>query len=254
MRYILSIFLLFTSFTDPVTRIAKVNELKRNAKEAMEEQNYVQAVLHYIDLVDSMQVDDDNLKMNMASAAYNLSYGTQDSGLKAETNEQDNIQLDTSDVFNADAELKFAVIAENKYLELVNSEDKTIISSAYNQRGIIAFIQSEEEKEESSSKDQLFGTALDHLKNALRNNPMNEAARYNYELLKKIKRERDQQKNEDDLKPSEYAKMMKLLADEQRQKGNFKDALQTMMESLENDNTTKAYEEYITKLKVVASI
>ncbi len=253
MRYILSVFLFFTAFTDPVTRIAKVNDLKRDAKEAMEEQQYVQAVLHYVELVDSLLVDDDNLKMNMANAAYNLSYGTQDQQLQSEAGDPGDISVDTSDVFNTNAELKFAVIAESKYLELVGSANKAIASNAYNQRGIIAYIQSEQEKQ-GSSKDQFFTGALDHFKNALRNNPMNESARYNYELLKKIKRERDQQENEDDLKPSEYAKMMKKMADELRQKGKFKEAMQTMMEALENDETTKAYQQYMAKLQTVAAI
>ncbi len=253
MRYILSLFLFFTAFTDPVTRIAKVNELKRDAKEAIEEQNYVQAVLHYVELVDSMLIEDDNLKMNMANAAYNLSYGMEGQPFQTEAGQPGDISVDTSDVFNANAELKFAVIAETKYLELVGSADKTIASSAYNQRGIISFVQSEKEKE-GSTKDQLFMGALDHFKNALRNNPMNEPARYNYELLKKIKRERDQQENEDDLKPSDYAKMMKKLADELRQEGKFKEAMQTMMEALENDETTKAYQQYMTKLQTVAAI
>lgn len=253
MKYILSLFLFFTAFTDPVTRIAKVNELKRDAKEAIEEQNYVQAVLHYVELVDSMLVDDDNLKMNMANAAYNLSYGMEGQQFQTEAGAPGDVSVDTSDVFNANAELKFAVMAETKYLELVGSADKTIASGAYNQRGIISYIQSEKEKE-GSSKDQLFMGSLDHFKNALRNNPMNESARYNYELLKKIKRERDQQENEEDLKPSEYAKMMKKLADELRQEGKFKEAMQTMMEALENDETTKAYQQYMTKLQTVAAI
>ena len=37
MRYVLTILLLFASLTDPVTRIAKVNGLKKDAKEAMEQ-------------------------------------------------------------------------------------------------------------------------------------------------------------------------------------------------------------------------
>lgn len=253
MRYILSLFLLVTAFTDPVTRIAKVNDLKRSARDAMEEKQYVQAVLDYVQLVDSMLVEDDNLKMNMANAAYNLSYGTEAGQFQTQAGDPGDISVDTSDVLNMDASLKFAVIAENKYLELVNSNDKTIASNAYNQRGIIAFIQSEKEKQ-GSSKDQLFAGALDHFKNALRNNPQNDPARYNYELLKKIKRERDQQENEEDVKPSEYAKMMKKLADEQRQKGQFKEAMQTMMEALENDETTKAYQQYMSKLQIVAAI
>ena len=219
----------------------------------MDAQNYVEAVLTYIELVDSLAVNDDNLKMNMANAAYNLSYGLEDLQFLDEAGEPDPnnpIALDTAGAGRT--ELKFAVIAENKYLELVNSNNKSIASSAYNQRGIIAYIQSEKEK--GSNKEGLFGQSLEHFKNALRNNPQNDAARYNYELLKKIKREQEQQENEDDVKPSEYAKMMKARADDQRRNGNFKGAMDTMNEALQKDETTKAYQQYIAKLQKVAAI
>ena len=253
MRYLLTVLLFFASVTDPVTRIAKVNGLKSDAKDAMEAQNYVEAVLHYIELVDSLAVNDDNLKMNMANAAYNLSYGLEDLQFLDEAGEPDPnnpIAVDTSGV--GSSELKFAVIAENKYLELVGSPNKSIASSAYNQRGIIAYIQSEKEK--GSNKEGLFSQSLDHFKNALRNNPQNDAARYNYELLKKIKREEEQQENEDDIKPSDYAKMMKARADKQRRAGDFKGAMQTMSEALQKDETTKAYQQFIAKLQKVAAI
>lgn len=254
MRYILTIFLLFASFTDPVTRIAKVNGLKKDAKEAIEAENYVAAVLHYIELVDSLEVDDDVLKFNMANAAYNLSYGLENLQFLDEAGEPDpnNPIVDVDTTGTGSSELKFAVIAENKYLELINSPDKAIASSSFNQRGIIAYIQSEKEK--GSNKEGLFGQSLEHFKNSLRNNPANDAARYNYELLKKIKREQDQQDQEEDVKPSEYAKKMKAKADEQRRAGNFIGAMETMSESMQKDETTKAYQQFITKLQKVAAI
>lgn len=253
MRYILSIFLLFVSLTDPITRISKVNNLKKDAKEAMEQKEYVKAVLHYIDLVDSMQIEDDNLKMNMASAAFHLSYGKVSSELKSTTDQEAPVQLDTAGTSDTSLDLKFAVIAENKYLELVDSQNKAIASNAYNQRGIITYFQSQKEEPKSTSRDDMFEASLEHFKNAMRKNPLNASARYNYELLKKLKILEEQQ-DDDDQKPSEYAKMMKKLSDEQRKQGRFKEAFNTMVEAMENDKTTAAYQEYITKLKVIASI
>lgn len=197
MKTLFALLLLFAITTDPVTRIAKVNRLKKEAKKAMEVQNYSKALLHYTKLIDSLAVDDDNLKMNLANAAYNLSYGLEDRQFlneagKPATNTP--LAADTTAGGTKSTELKFAAIAENKYLELVNSADKTIASSAYNQRGIIAYIQSEKEK--GGNKEGLFGQSLAHFKNALRKNSANEAARYNYELLKKMKREQEKQKNQ----------------------------------------------------------
>ena len=199
MKTLFTLLLLFAITTDPVTRIAKVNRLKKEAKKAMEAQNYRKAIQHYTALIDSLAVDDDNLKMNLANAAYNLSYGLEDRQFlneagKPATNNPVAADTATAAGGTKSTELKFATIAENKYLELVNSDDKTIASGAYNQRGIIAYIQSEKEK--GGNKEGLFGQSLAHFKNALRKNSANEAARYNYELLKKMKREQEQQKNQ----------------------------------------------------------
>lgn len=199
MKTLFTLLLLFAITTDPVTRIAKVNRLKKEAKKAMEAQNYRKAILHYTALIDSLAVDDDNLKMNLANAAYNLSYGLEDRQFlneagKPATNNPLAADTATAAGGTESTELKFAAIAENKYLELVNSDDKTIASGACNQRGIIAYIQSDQEK--SGNKEGLFEQSLAHFKNALRKNPANEAARYNYELLKKMKREQEQKKQQ----------------------------------------------------------
>lgn len=229
MKHLFTLLLLFAITTDPVTRIAKVNRLKKEAKKAMEAQNYRKAILHYTALIDSLAVDDDNLKMNLANAAYNLSYGLEDRQFlneagKPATNNPVAADTATATGGTKSTELKFAAIAENKYLELVNSNDKTIASGAYNQRGIIAYIQSEKEK--GSNKEGLFGQSLAHFKNALRKNSANEAARYNYELLKKMKREQEQkkqqqkqdQKNQDQKQNQEKQDQKKQKQKEQQQK------------------------------------
>ena len=200
MKTLFTLLLLLAITTDPVTRIAKVNRLKKEAKKAMEAQNYRKAILHYTALIDSLAVDDDNLKMNLANAAYNLSYGLEERQFLNEAGKpatNNPVAADTATAADGtkSTELQFAAIAENKYLELVNSADKTIASGAYNQRGIIAYIQSEKEKGDNK-KGGLFGQSLAHFKNALRKNSANEAARYNYELLKKMKREQEQKKQQ----------------------------------------------------------
>ena len=200
MKTLFALLLLFAITIDPVTRIAKVNRLKKEAKKAMEAQNYRKAILHYTELIDSLAVDDDNLKMNLANAAYNLSYGLEDRQFmneagKLATNTPPAADTATATVGTKNTELKFAAIAENKYLELVNSADKTIASGSCNQRGIIAYIQSEKEK--GGNKEGLFEQSLAHFKKALRKNSANEAARYNYELLKKMKQKQEKQKKQD---------------------------------------------------------
>ena len=264
MRYLFIAILVFTSFTDPITRIAKVNGLKNDAKEAVETENLEAALLHYIELVDSLGIEDDNLKMNMANTAFNLSYGDKNylqvMEMKRQAEEdakqlEGNIGTEMIDSLSNAAMgniNKYQGIAETKYSELIKSADKTIASSAYNQQGIIAYLNSETD-DENNMKELLFGKSIEHFRDALRQNPMNEAARYNYELLKKIKRERDQ-KQDEDLKPSEYAKMMKARADDLRQKGDFMGAMDVMLEALQNDETTEAYRQFMEKLKEIAEI
>lgn len=225
MKTLFALLLLFAITTDPVTRIAKVNRLKKEAKKAMEAQNYRKAIRHYTALIDSLAVDDDNLKMNLANAAYNLSYGLEERQFLNEAGKpatNNPVAADTATAADGtkSTELQFAAIAENKYLELVNSADKTIASGAYNQRGIIAYIQSEKEK--GDNKEGLFGQSLAHFKNALRKNSANEAARYNYELLKKMKREQEQQKNQDQKQDQQKQDPKKQQQKEQQQKEDRK--------------------------------
>ena len=242
MKTLFTLLLLFAITTDPVTRIAKVNRLKKEAKKAMEAQNYRKAIRHYTALIDSLAVDDDNLKMNLANAAYNLSYGLEDRQFLNEAGKPATPPLaaDSTAGGTKSTELQFAAIAENKYLELVNSADKTIASGAYNQRGIIAYIQSEKEK--GGNKEGLFEQSLVHFKNALRKNSANEAARYNYELLKKIKREQEQkkqqqkqeQKNQDQKQNQEKQDQKKQDQKKQQQKEDQKKQEQKEKEKKQN--------------------
>jgi len=71
--------------------------------------------------------------------------------------------------------------AKSLYNELIDESGSEIKSRAYQQLGQMDF----------NSKE--YKPALDHYKNALRADPSNEDARYNYEMLKKILQEQEQQ-------------------------------------------------------------
>ncbi|MEQ9167410.1 MAG: tetratricopeptide repeat protein [Fulvivirga sp.] len=152
MKYIIGILLVVTAFGN-IGDIAKVNSLKKKAKEAYTNGEYQVALQHYKFLVDSMNVVDDNIKLNMANAYYQL---------KDTTN------------------------AINNYSDLLASNNKTVRSVANQQTGII------------KNKQKKYEEALDHFKEALKADPTNEDARYNFELLKKVLKEKEeQQKNQD---------------------------------------------------------
>ena len=83
-------------------------------------------------------------------------------------------------------QLKDTTNAVTNYQQLTQSANATIASVAEQQLGQMFF-----------DKKQ-YEPALEHFKNALRKNPSNQEARYNYELLKKlIQEQKDQQQNQD---------------------------------------------------------
>lgn len=156
MKYLALIFLAILPITD-LDEIAKVNELKKKAKAAYTSGNFEKAIEHYTYLLDSMEVEDDNITLNLANAYY---------------------------------ELKDSAQSVNTYNSLLDSKDGVIKSVAHQQLGIIA------------NRAKAFDEALDHFKQAIKANPKNDEARYNYEMLKKMldkkkKEEEQKQQNKD---------------------------------------------------------
>ena len=131
--------------------IAKINRLKVQAEEAYEQEDYQSAVKYYTALVDSLQVDDDLIRLNLAHAL-----------IKAG---------DTTS-------------AQRNYTSLANSNDHSLKSVAYQQLGII------------NSYQKKYKEALSTFKESLKADPSNEDARYDYELVKKLLAEQQQQEQE----------------------------------------------------------
>lgn len=151
------IFILFL-FINPVNdlnRIAEVNSLKKEAKEAYTQGDFDQAVQKYEKLVSEYDVRDESVMMNLANAYY----------------KNKNVEK-----------------AMELYANLNGSTDNNIRSAAFNQSGLIAHQQKKKEE------------AINLFKEALKANPSNEAARFNYVKLKKeIEEEQKQdQENKDD--------------------------------------------------------
>lgn len=149
MKYTLSILLVIASFGD-LDRIAKINQLKKEAKQAYQIGDFSQAISKYHYLLDSMNVEDERIRLNLANAYYQ-----------------------SNDTTNA----------LNNYGSVTESSLNVIKSTAYQQTGVIQH-QQKKHKE-----------ALDSFKQAIKSDPTNEEARYNYEMLKKFLKE--QEKNQD---------------------------------------------------------
>jgi len=142
---------------------------------------------------------------------------------------------------NAYFQQKDTTNAAQYYSRVLTSDDANIRSLAYQQMGVI------------NQQQNKLKEALSDFKTSLKSNPNNEDARYNYELLKKILDEQEQQQQDknEDIEPSEYAKRLKAQADQLAKQFLFEQALSIMQKGLQEDKTVAAYNEFITKLNDV---
>ena len=131
--------------------------------------------------------------------------------------------------------------AAQYYSRLLASNEKPIRSQAYQQMGII------------NQQRNKMDLALSNFKEAIKSDPTNEDARYNYELLKRILDEQEQQEQQDDekIEPSENAKRLKAQADKLVRQNLFEQALGIMQQGLQEDETVAAYNSFISKLNDV---
>ena len=99
--------------------------------------------------------------------------------------------------------------AKNTYLGLTNSADPQFKSVSYQQLGMLAHREGKLEE------------ALAHFKSALKANPANEDARFNYELVKKkLDEQQKQQQRQDQDKKDQEQKENKDQQDKKDQKQN----------------------------------
>ncbi len=149
MKYIFIVLL--AVFSNDPREIAKINALKKQAKEAFLAGNFDLALSNYIKLYDSMGVDEDEIKLNIAHAYYNLN--------------------DTAN-------------AKSNYSQLGTSTNNRLKSIAYQQLGVL------------SKEAGKLEHSLQQLKSAIKSDPTNQAARYDYEVVKKLLEEQQNQDQE----------------------------------------------------------
>ncbi len=132
--------------------IAEVNKLKREAEDAYQSGDYQTAISNYRYLIDSLDIREDQILLNLAHAYYQ-----------------------SDDTTNA----------KNFYSEASMSGNQALKSIAYQQLGVM------------SKSPQSLKQSLQYLKASLKANSQNLDARYDYELVKKLIQEQEQQQNED---------------------------------------------------------
>lgn len=139
--------------------------------------------------------------------------------------------------------------AKKTYEELSNNTIGEISSFASNQQGVML------------GNEKKYKEALALFKKALLNDPGNEKARYNYELLSRWldgneenQENEENQDQEDKPEPSNYAKRMKAQADDLVDRFEFEEALKTMESALEIDETVASYQKFMDHLKDINEI
>jgi hypothetical protein len=165
MKYLFVSMLVLGMITDPM-KIGKINKAKSAAREAYNSGNYKTAIQQYRYLVDSLQVAEDEIMLNLANAYY--------------------LSNDTAQAYSG-------------YQSLAGSTNNTVRSKAQQQLGIMHHKQGKLEE------------ALNNFKQAIKADPANMDARYNYEMLKKKldeqkKQEEKQQQNKDQNKDQKQNK------------------------------------------------
>lgn len=141
--------------------------------------------------------------------------------------------------------------AQSDYQALAQSSKNQIASKADLHLGLIA--------NQNKKPEQ----ALSLFKQAIKADPTNEEARYNYEMLKKKldkKKKDEEQKNKDKKdknkkqEPSEFAKKLKAQADQLVAGRRYKEAYDLMVDGLKKDETVSSYQTFIDRIKVVEGI
>lgn len=169
------LLVLVVSLIDP-TKIGKINSLKSEAKDAYLTGNFKTAVQKYKYLVDSLNVQEDEVLLNLANAYFQLN--------------------DTTN-------------ATGHYQSLTRSSKSAIRSKAQQQLGVM------------TNRQGKFEEALNHFKESIKNDPTNEDARYNYELLKKKLEE--QKKKEEQNKDQKQDEKKDQQKDQQEKKDQKKE-------------------------------
>lgn len=159
IKYLL-LFALLIDVPD-VSKIARHNQVKTDAQEALDAGDFESAIAQYHLLIDTMGVTEPEALYNLSTSYYQL-----------------------ADTTNAKLQYGRTITANNKQLS----------SKSYNQLGVISNLSKNHKK------------ALSEFKSALKQNPSNENARFNYELTKKLLEQQQEQENQDDEKKDDEKK------------------------------------------------
>ena len=144
-----TVLLVLAMLTDP-TRISKINSLKAEAKKAYLKNDFKTAIAKYRYLVDSMDVHEDEVLLNLASAYYNLKDTTN------ALSQYQSLTASSKNEFRSKAQQQLGVMAEQqgKHEEALNHFKEAIKSDLNNQEARYNYELVKKKLEEKKKQDQ----------------------------------------------------------------------------------------------------
>jgi hypothetical protein len=218
--------------------LAEVSSAKRKARSDYQEGRFVDAAFLYQHLVDSLKVDEEPVHINYANAGF-LAAGM-DSVTYSKQEQSRHNQNDSA----LSPQKEMLTIAQQEYLKMTGAKNKTIGSVANNQLGIYQLkiegssINAEADKE-GKLTDSLIRQSLMLFKEALKKDPANDSARYNYELLKM---------------KLNFPEMVYTKAGQLVQRRRYGQAYQLMEAAMKKDSRMRRYEDFAKKVQAIYKI
>lgn len=224
MRGTIVILLALSGLWGDFTSIYHQNEIIDATADLYFDKEYDLAIENLSVLMDSMKIDDTGLALNRAHSMYMKNGFGGDLGTNySQRADSTYVQMAEGTFFN--------------YSRLWDSDDQ-FSTVGYNQSGIVTF-KSRLVNGKIAEEDALIQSAMSYFKSALRKDPTNEKARYNYEVLKKYK---------------EFPDMVMSRVRELVQQRRYADALLYLGPFVEKDKRFEKHVEYGKRLADIVTI
>lgn len=216
--------------------ITAVNAKKRDARKAYLKADYKEAFQDLKFLVDTLNFTKEAARLNLAHAGY-MAYRFDSTSSVARDATKSGTPTDTAAVKKMAEDDTYSIAVEN-YGRVSESPEFRLASIAYNQMGITTYFTRDDQEE--SKEDEAMREAANYFKSALKKDPRNESARYNYELLRKR---------------IQFPEMVMSQVRSLVHQRKYREAREILQKSLRRDNRMqKNYSDYVQRLENVISI
>lgn len=215
------------------TKITRVHSAKQEARRSYTKADYSMALSSLQYLVDSLSFAEEAGKLDMAHAGFLVS--RYDSAKLARDRAKDGYPFDSSAVNTMRRKLdETRSLATYQQLSEMSEQDD-IASKAFNQLGIIAY-----NLRKRNLETEAMTEAAGYFKSALKKDPSNDFARYNYELIRKR---------------IDYPGMIMSRVRSLIHQRKYRQARNELMKAFEKDNQMKTnYSDYVQRLESIIKI